>query len=283
MKKLLLLVLCILLISMTVHAQALHFSLVGQDPDPVRAGDVVELRFKVENSWDQSRYDVKIEIVPDYPFSLYGESAIKELGRIDGREYGANAVLFDFKLKVDPGASDGEHEIKLRVHDGDQGIWELKNMFYVDVEHEEIEVKPYIVSSNLITGGKSGSFTIEIANSGGVDVESLELQLLASDDYKLLSTSNYIYIGDLEADDTESEDFNIYVNEGVTDVHIPVKLTYEYKDKEYNKDADLVLHLLTEAEAKKVGLAKSSNIPYFIGAVVIAVIAIFLIRRYRKR
>ncbi len=283
MKRLLLFLFVLLAMSFSVSAGALQFGMVGQDPDPVRAGDVVEVRFKVENTWEQTKYDVQVEFVPEYPFSLYGETPFKELGRIDGREYGSNAVFFDFKLRVDPDASDGDHEIKLRVHDGDEGVWELKDMFFVDVEQEKVRVKPYIVSSNLVTGGKSGTFTLEMANTGGIDVEALELELLPSDDYKLLSTSNYVYIGDVESDDTESEDFTIYVDDGVTDVSIPVKLTYEYEDHVYEEQTNLMLHLLTKKEARDVGLVEQSSTPYIIGILVLGVVVIFLIRRYRRR
>lgn len=281
MKKLLLFIALLVLMSVSVFAQggALRFGMVNQDPDPVRAGDVVEVRFKVENLWDETRYDVEVEFVPEYPFTLYGEPATKNLGRVDGREI----VYFDYKLKVDAGASDGDHEIKLRVSDGDQGIWELRDMFFIDVDHERIEVKPYIVSSNLLTGGKSGSFTIEMANIGGVNVEALQIELLPSEDYTLLSTSNYVYIGNLEFDDTESEDFTIYVDEDVTDVHIPIKLMYEYQDEQYSKEDELVLRLLTQQQAKKLGLVASSNVPYILGALVFIVIAIVVIRRFRRR
>ncbi len=283
MKQLLLSLAFLVILSVGVSAQALRIGMLGQDPDPVRAGDVVEVRFKLENIWEETKDDVSVELVPEYPFSLYGDSPIKRLGRIDGREKGSTAVYFDFKLKVDAGASDGDQEIRLRVNDGDRGAWELKNMFYVDIDHERIEVKPYIVSSNLITGGGRGSFTVEMANIGGVDVEALELELMPSTDYKLLSTSNYVYIGNLESDDTESEDFSIYVDEGVTDVQIPVKLTYEYKDEQYSREENLLLHLLTKSEAKKVGLIKESIAPYIIGAIIVIIIAIFVIRRFRRR
>jgi hypothetical protein len=280
-KKLLLLLFVCVLVSMSVYAQggALHIGMVAQDPDPVRAGDVVEVRFKVENVWDETKYNLEVELVPEFPFSLYGDSIIKNLGRIDGREI----VYFDYKLKVDPQAADGDHELTLRVHDGDEGIWELKDMFFIDIQQESVNIKPYIVSSDLITTGKSGTFTLEIANTGGVDVEALELELLPSKDYKLLSTSNYVYIGDVESDDTESEDFNIYVNKGTTEVHIPVNLKYKYEDHLYDTNADLVLHLLTQKEAKQVGLVQGSSAPSIIVVIIVGAVAIYLIRRYRRK
>ena len=279
MKLLFVIGLLMVLASLSVSAESLQIGLIEQDPDPIRAGEIVEARFKVENIWDETRHDVSIELVPEYPFSLYGESPIKQLGRIDGREI----VYFDFKLRVDPGASDGDHEIRLRVLDGGKGIWELKDMFFIDVQQEKVNIKPYIVSSDLVTGGKSGTFTLEIANTGGVDVEALELELIPSEDYKLLSTSNYVYIGDVESDDTESEDFTIYVGEDITDVRIPIRLLYEYEDHPYDQQTELVLHLLTRKEAKQVGLVQGSSAPAIIGVIVVGIVAIYLIRRYRRR
>ena len=283
MKKLLVLLTFLILLSVSTQAQTLRFSMVEQDPDPVQSGDVVELRFKAENLYAETQDDVTVEIIPEYPFSLYSSTATKQLGRIQGVRFaGYDATYFDFKLKVDQEAVDGYHEIVLNIFEGDL-LWTLEDQFYIDIENEGISLKPYVVSSDLITSGSRGSFTIEIANRGGLDVEALELELMSSDDYKLLSTSNYIYLGDLEADDTESEDFTIYVDESTTTVNVPVKLTYEVNDNDYADEFNLVLNLLTKQEAKQVGLIKTSYTPYVLTVIVVLIIAFFVIRKYRKR
>lgn len=282
MKKLLLMAVVAVLLSLPAHAQLLRVGMINQDPDPVRAGDVVKVRFKLENLWEETKYNVKVEIVPEYPFTLYTESGIKDVGRVDGTRRGGGAVYFDFKLRVDHGASDGDHEVTMRVDDG-SSVTELKEQFFIDVEKEKIAVKPYIAASDLVTSGRSGSFTIEVANAGGIDVEALELTLLPSDDYRLLSTSDYVYLGDLKVDDTESEDFGVYVPEGKQGVSIPVQLDYVVKDKDYTERTDLTLNLLTMEEARKVGLVKKNNAPPLIGAVIVLIVAVVIIRRVRKR
>jgi hypothetical protein len=282
MNKIILSAVMLVVLSFAVNAQVLRVGMVVQDPDPVRAGDVVEIRFKMENLWDETKYNVKVELVPEFPFSVYSGSNFRELGRVDGTRRGGDATYFDYKLRVDHDAIDGDHEVKLIIYDGDT-IWKLEDMFFVDIEKEDIILRPYVVSSDLVTGGSRGSFTIEIANAGGTDVEALELELGDSLDYRLISTSNYIYLGDLEADDTESEDFNIYVDEGVETVSIPVTLRYEVDDKDYVDTYELVLNLLSKEEAKKIGLVKTSNVPYIIGAVAVIIVGIVLIRRRRKR
>ncbi len=269
------------LASALVQAQVLRVDMVQQDPDPVRAGDVAKVTFKVENLWDETREDVRVEILPEYPFTLYESSPVKNLGRIEGRKT-YSAIYFDYKLKVDADATKGDHEIKYLVHSGGTA-WKPDTKFFIDVDADKISLKPYISASDLVISGKSGKFTIEIANSGGEDVEALELELLPSSDYKLLSTSNYIYVGNLKADDTESADYDIYVPEGVQVVHVPIKLNYMVNDKDHERAFDLMINLLTKEEAKQVGLLKESYTSIIIAAVVALVALFFLLRRFRRR
>ncbi len=282
MKKILLIsLLFIIIFAFSVEAQRLQFSMLSQDPDPVHAGDVVEVRLKVENEWDETSENVEIEILPEYPFSLYQTKARKDLGRLESRKR-YDATFFHFKLKIDENAVDGDHELKFRVHEGDT-TWTLEDMFYVDIEREKLEIKPYIVASDLIIGGVRGRFTVEIANTGGQDIEALQLQLKDASDYKLLSTSNYVYLGDLESDDTESEDFTVYVEEGTKEVRIPLTLLYEANDRDYKEDFNLILPLLSKEEAIKVGLISETNLGVTLGSIIAVIIVFFLARYYIKR
>lgn len=286
MKNIFLLMMSLLLLSATALAEEqglIRVDLIGQDPDPVRAGDVVEVRFKIENWWEDTKEDVSIEVIPEYPFTIYGESTIKNLGRLEGRKLSADAVFADFKLRVDSKAVDGEHELKVNIYTGTAKI-EYKDQFFIDIENEQVKLRPYIASSDLVVGGKKGSVTIDIANSGGYDVNSLELELLPSDQYRLLSTSNYVYIGDVDADDVESEDFDIYVDKDIAQVKLPIRLTYEADDITYTDDHTLTLNLLSTSEAKKLGLIKN-NTGMWITILVVLVIVGYIVyrRRFRKR
>ncbi len=279
--KTLLVLSIIILASFSVNAQLLRVDMIKQDSDPVRAGDVVKVTFKIENLWDETRNDVSVELLPEYPFSMYESSAIKNLGRIESRRT-YSAVYFDYKLKVDADATKGDHEIKMNLHIGNT-IYKPSTQFFIDVDADKISLKPYISTSDLAISGKSGKFTIEIANRGGEDVEALELELLPSQDYKLLSTSNYVYVGNLESDDTESVDYNIYVPESVQVVNIPIKLRYMANDKDYEKDFGLSINLLTMEEAKQVGLLKVSYTSYYVFGVVVLVALLIVLRRIFKR
>ena len=256
--------------------------MINQDPDPVTAGDVVKVRFKIENLWETTKDPVIIEILPEYPFSLYSGEKVRNLGVLYGRQTGVEAPIVDYRLKVDEKAVDGDNEIGIKVKVGET-TWVYEDDFFIEVENEEIRLRNYIRSSNLIIPESKGKVSIEFANAGGYDLEFFEVWLLPSDDYKLLSTSNYVYIGDIDSDDTESEEFEIYVPKDVREVNIPIKVSYEVNDFEYVKEETLTLQLLNSGEAKSIGLIKSDTGKNVFLGIIIGLALLYLYRRYRKR
>jgi len=282
MKKLFFLSVFLVLFASTVTAQSIFITMVNQDPDPVRAGEVVEVRFKLENLWETTDTGVTLELIPEHPFSLYSGSLLKELGGLKGRPDAKEAPIVDFKLLVDSNAVDGDHALKLKLVKG-TAVWEYDDEFFIDVEKEEINLKAYVRSSEFITAGAKGAITIELANAGESDIKFLELELLPSNDYKLLSTSNYVYLGDLDSDDTESEDFDLYVEKGKNIVKIPIKVLYEVHDTNYEETLALSLNLLTPDEAEKVGLIKKSKLNTILITLAVILLALYLYRRFRKK
>ncbi len=273
--------LIVLLVAPIISAQSIQIGLINQDPDPVHAGSVVEVKFKLENFWQETREEVIVEIIPEYPFSLYSGSKTKNIGVLEGRQSGSDAVIVDYQIKVDEHAVDGDQEIKVSLRIGETE-WIYEDTFYIDVKKEKLNLKTYIRSSELITPGSKGKVSIELANAGGYDIEFLELTLLPSEDYKLLSTSNYAYIGDLDSDDTESEEFQIYVSEEISEVNLPVKVVYEINDYTYESEESLKLQLLTKQEAINIGLIKVSYAKQIWLGILIGLILLFIFKKFKK-
>src|SRR3989338_364750 len=69
----------------------LVLTLLNQDPDTVEPGEAVKLRIKVENNGTQTEDNIRLEIVPNYPFQQYGEKSVN-IGRIRALQSGADAV-----------------------------------------------------------------------------------------------------------------------------------------------------------------------------------------------
>ena len=271
-----------------ISAAAPHITvtLLNQDPDPVGRGEVVEVRFKIENDEFQSLYDVEVEILPSYPFTLYTGEAVRHIGKLRAGQTGADAIIVDYKLKVDKDAVEGDNEIELIVRTGKLDFSYTQDEFMIDVEeYDAPKIKPYLRDTDILQPNSKGTITIEIANIDEADIKFLQLNLLPSEDYKLLSSSDYVYLGDVDSDDTESEDFDIFVKE-VKDgkVNIPILLQYEDVDeKEYREEFKITFDVYSSSELSKYSLKKRSYTATIIVIIILGIIGYFYWKKRKKR
>ena len=384
MKKLILLVVmfslmisAIPVIALPGDAPQLSATLQSQDPDPVEPGQTVILKFKIENSGKETSQDVMVKIKPQFPFTLYGDVAEKNIGKLRAGSTGADAEIVEFKLKVDDNAVEAETEIELflqmgesatayttneilvniQTHDAVSDITSIitepkqiapgqdakvsvvvKNLadsllkdikFKLNFDDDDLPLAPYqssserrlanlksgyqnsldfrviadpeaapglykvpltityndekgnsysvsdilaltvgetpnlkvyIKKSDVLQSNSAGKLTLEIANAGSSNIKFLEVTLLPSEDYKLVSTTDYFYLGDVDADDTESEEINIFINKKVEKLSVPVQLKYyDANNKPFQQTLELEMDLYSSSQLKKFGVIATSN------------------------
>ena len=261
----------------------IKISLISQDPDPVKQGEVVEARFKIENNGTQTNKDVLIKIIPDYPFSLYATSSVKNIGKLRSLQNGADSVIVDFKLKVDENAVEGENKIKLNLLYDDESVIGLnEDDFYIDVEKYDLpEMKVYIRESTILKSGETGKVVIEIANADIGDARFVQLTLNSSDQYQILSKSNYVYLGDIDSDDTESEEFEIFIYPNLEDeIFLPVFIQYQdVNEQRYQEHFILKLETYDSSELKIFGFEKRN---YIIPIVLILILLVGIYIYWRQ-
>jgi len=95
-------------------ATQIRVNLISQEPDPANPGDVLDLRFKVENMGSEPTGDIEFEILPDYPLSVYSGDSLKEIGSLQGYQTDDEGIIVLYKLKVDEDAAEGEALIDVR-------------------------------------------------------------------------------------------------------------------------------------------------------------------------
>ncbi len=382
------------------NSPQIKVTLMSQDPDPVEPGQIVTVKFKVENNGSQTSKDVIIKLMPQFPFTIYGDIAEKNIGQMKALATGADAAIVEFKLKVDDNAVEEDTELELAAFMGDSGVSYTNNEFLIDIQTHDavlaitdiatepspiapgstgkitvmvkntadsllkdikfkldmsgssiplapyqssservisqlnsnfqqtmtftVIAKPdavsglykipinisyndekgtsytqtdvlaivigerprlnaYIKKSTVQQAGKNGKVTLEIANTGNTNLKFLELTLLPSEDYQLITPSSYFYLGDVDSDDTESEEIEIYVNEDVEQLKLPVKLNYaDANNQPFQQQFELELQLYSTSELKKFGVISESNAWIYILVVILVLFGALLYRRYRK-
>lgn len=428
MKKMLVLLFLVILLSSFAQAgikatseastPQIRAVLESQSPDPVEPGQIVTIKFKIENQGKQTNDDVIVKIIPKFPFTLYGDAAEKNIGMLKAVSTGADAVIVEYKLKVDENAVEEEAELELEILTGDMVISYTEDNFLIDVQThdavlditsiisepkeiapgetaeisimvknladsllkdirfklnfassslplapyqssserriaqlnskyqntmtfkiiadpdavpglykiplnityndekgnsyavedvlavivgEEPKVRAYIKKSTVMQTDKEGKITIEVANAGTSDIKFLELFILPSDDYKLISTNDYFYLGDIDSDDTESEEIDVFATKGLcflshpikaikfifgweeNKLYIPVKLKYyDANNKPFQQQFDLELSLYSSSTLRKFGLLGSSNVWTYL-LIIIALIAGYFFYLKKKK
>jgi hypothetical protein len=289
MKKIFLLMsislLVCLILPLVAAAKPTEFevTLLNQDPDPVEQGEVVEARFKIENIGGESLSDVEVEILLQYPFTLYTGEAIRKIGKIQASQTGADSIIVDYKLKVDDNAEEGDNEIELVVRAEGVSYPYDEDQFLIDVETRDLpDIKIHIKDSTVLRAGENGEITLEITKSDVGDAKFVELTLIPNESYELLSSSNYVYIGDIDSDDTETEEFEIYLNKNVKETFtLPVLIEYQDADEDkYEERFDLEMRVYSSWEASRFGLEKRSK---FWPTVLLIIVAIVVYIYWKKR
>jgi len=153
---------------------------VNQNPDPAEPGRYVDVKWKIENIGSENAENVWVEILPEFPFSLKtGESTIKKIGSIWGRQIGDNGVVVHYNLRVDKNAVEGDNEINVRYSLDEGKSWLKPHKYYIKVKtHDAIlNVKKVSYAPDPMPPGKKTVLSIELENMADSLLKDIKISL----------------------------------------------------------------------------------------------------------
>lgn len=221
--------------------------LLNQDPDPVDAGDVVEVRFKIENKGAVTLEDFVIEILPEYPFSLYSGTSTRNVGKLLSQT-GADAVIVDYKLRVDEDAVEGDNEIKLRYTYGEAGKWWIiEEDLMIDVEVEEVNFQLGSLltePAELVADTDDAKLSVELQNIGEEKAQNVIMNINLPEGFKpSYGYSDRANLGTIDAESSKTGDFYVDVAENLKEGEYSATLKIEYKEEDDNDEEYKSLHI----------------------------------------
>jgi len=277
---------------------------VATDPSKIKPGEKAVIKIKVKNMADSTMKDVTLKL--DLTFSSF-LSQVATLTATD------SLIAFN-SLPFVP--LEGATEQKIySLNPGEEHLFTYDIIAYSDAEsrvykvpvvityYDELETlytkndiiglivgsKPdisvIIDESDLYVGKKSGTVVIRFINKGFSDVKFLDVKVEDNSNFELLSSPE-VYVGNVDSDDYETVDFDIYLNDGAIkkekSITFPVHIEYrDANNNMYMEDYDLDLKIL---EPAKLGIKTSSGTSTFIIVlVIVGVGGYFYYRRKKKR
>lgn len=169
------------MVLMTAHvlaAPSLQVSLSKYEPYPASPGDTVKVWLLVQNTASDSSKDVAknvvVELTPEYPFSMYGDPAIKTVGLLGAK----NDYLVDFTLRVDDNAIQGTNRLKVKVSDSSNNIQVERTLeLFVQSRDTTIAIDSVKFVPEEIAPGSEGKVTITITNKAPTSFTDLNMKL----------------------------------------------------------------------------------------------------------
>ena len=137
-------------------------------------------------------------------------------------------------------------------------------------------------SQDIYSVGK-GKVSFAIANFGTSSIKGTQVEILSSDDYEIISGA-FSYIGDLNPDDFQTSQVQIYLKNS-EDVSIKARVNYlDSYNREIEEIFELPLKIYSEDELEEFGISSESSnfggVGFLVVAIVLVILAFLLGRRF---
>ena len=268
-------------INIQTHDAILAVDAVSIDKKTLEPGSSGIVKIKLANKADSTLKNIKVTLgLGDLPLVPIDSTNEKSIYKIDSRQ----SYEFEFKVLAKPNADSGVYQVPLSVSYLDElGKNYLKNVTIGLIIGAKPDLSITLDDSEIYESGKSGEIFVKIVNKGVTDIKFMNIKLMPSDNYRILSNDE-VYIGNIDSDDYETADFELFIRGGKgKEVSLPVVL--EYKDannNDFKERIELMLDLYSASEAKKFGLKKGNGFVGNLVIVVIVVAGLFIYRKWRK-
>lgn len=273
MNKILALILMIFVMLQGVNAQ-IAISSFSSNPTSVLPGKEVSVSITLENVGNDDIEDIIVRLdLSQVPFAPIGSASEKVIDKLN--EDDATTVTFD--LVALPDASSQIYKIPVKL------IYEniTKDALISLNVAGQAKLDAALDSSELVKIGDKGKVVVKFVNTGLTDIKFLNVKLVPSDKYELLSTDT-VYIGKVDPDDFETVEFTILAK----DRNPELTFNVNYRDsnnKEFSQLKVIRLNVYNMEEAKQLGLIKTSYTLPIVIIVVLLIIGFFVYRAIRRR
>ncbi|PIN75064.1 hypothetical protein COV18_04880 [Candidatus Woesearchaeota archaeon CG10_big_fil_rev_8_21_14_0_10_37_12] len=219
------------------------------DPTPIKPGQTAEVTLTLKNAGVIGIKNVDVSLDLGDSFSTIGTGTKRRLPNIPAGE--TETIIFQI-------ASDTSTQVKLYKLPLKLSYQDEKNKQYNETVqistliNAEPEVSLIVDSTDFENKQKPGTVSLKVINKGIVDLKYVDIRLIKTEDYEILTPSNEAYVGNLDNDDFETVDFILkpLVKEPKLKLEITFKDPYNV---DFTQQYDLPLRIITDNDLESRG------------------------------
>jgi len=291
MKKLVWVLGILVIVSLIVQVSALDeerqdrldfgYVLVVKDiytkPSYIVPGNDGLLIVKIENKANFPIFDIRVDVNLSDEIAFFHDVSKRRISRIEAGEQ----ITLKFKIVPLPTTSEGIYEATTDIYYINHVATERQetDTFGIVVKADP-KIFAQVEKSEIYQGKNTGKVTVKFINNEVADIKFLTVELLDTEDYKILSPS-IEYIGDLDSDDFESVDFNLALDTKESSVNLPLKISYKDSlNNDYSEELSVQLDILT---ADEFGVKSNGKYTIAIVVIIVLIIIYFVYRRWKRK
>lgn len=237
-------------------------------PDKVVAGTQRTMKFTLENTANAYFRNIELSLSPGQqtPIVTSGTSG-KRVSQIAPGE----KETVSFSLNVGQSADNGVYTIPLDLkYDNEAGATIRKQESTGIVVGGEPNIELGTNNDGSIDAGSTGTVTLRFVNRGEGTAKFVKIEVKESEGYRILS-GNSVYLGDMNPDDYQTAELELYTNQSADEASIPVEITYQENGEEKTVTQEASLNIIT---AEERGLYSEDGNNQFIPVAVLILIVI---------
>ncbi|MBT3408559.1 hypothetical protein HOK68_00250 [Candidatus Woesearchaeota archaeon] len=235
-KKIILLLVLVIIFSAFTGANTfrnkfgLQLDLISQDPEIVKPGDTVDLKFRLQNTGKDTINNVKIRLEDSNILTFIGEKEF-DFGDLYLDIIGSESILFYTTAQVSPNVNSGDHPISVNIISGiSKHLWDS---FQLKVEKvtSDIAVRGVTYSNEQLKPGDISKIKIQFHNGNeeglyNFDV-SLNLDNLKIAPYGSTGRKTIDYI---EPNTDFEIEYELIIDPNIESKVYKIPFTYNYKN-----------------------------------------------------
>ncbi|MBT4824378.1 hypothetical protein HN695_07180 [Candidatus Woesearchaeota archaeon] len=150
-------------------------SMLNQDPDPAKLGDIIEIRLSIGNYGLSSIEDLTISLEPEYPFlKLEGEEYVQHISLLKASTDNEQEIGIKFRMMVDNNAPDGTHTITVKSIETNSPVNTMSKNFEFELDVQGQEYAQIItIDKSQINLGVEEDLKFVITNTGGIPLKNV--------------------------------------------------------------------------------------------------------------
>ncbi len=193
--------------------KGLTIDLLNQDPDPVKPGDILEVRLSIQNTGYKDLENCVLEIKPEYPFrTLAGEKPVQNIGTLGKRSEDDRIRVVKFKLGIENSVNAGKYPLKVYLYTNGNNKLSLTKELNIDIDSESNAEIEYISVEKMVPGEKT-NLVFGIKNVGNSPLKNAMFSWECANDVILpVGSSNVKHINLIDLGNTANVSFEVLTN-----------------------------------------------------------------------